>query len=76
MSTAQATSNKTTFSRFHDAINSGDAELISKTIDGVVEPDVLFHAPVPMDAMGRRHSSKCGRCSFAHIPTLTLPWRI
>jgi steroid delta-isomerase-like uncharacterized protein len=52
MSTAQTTSNKATFSRFHDAINSGDVELISKTIDEVVEPDVLFHAPVPMDATG------------------------
>jgi hypothetical protein len=48
MSTA-ATSNKATFSRFHDALNSGDAEVIWKTIDEVVEPDMLFHAPVPMD---------------------------
>ena len=52
MSTAQATSNIATFRRFHDAINSGDAELIAKTIDEVVEPDVLFHAPVPVDATG------------------------
>jgi steroid delta-isomerase-like uncharacterized protein len=52
MSTAQATSNKAMFRRFHDAINSGDAEVISKTIDEVVEPDVLFHAPVPIDATG------------------------
>ncbi|MGK8557646.1 ester cyclase [Nocardia gipuzkoensis] len=52
MSTARATSNKATFSRLHDAVNSGDAELIAKTIDEIVEPDVLFHAPVPMDATG------------------------
>ncbi|MEO3858200.1 ester cyclase [Acrocarpospora sp. B8E8] len=52
MSTTAATSNKATFRRFHDALNSGDAEVISKTIDVVVEPDVLFHAPVPMDATG------------------------
>jgi hypothetical protein len=52
MSTTAATSNKATFSRFHEACNSGDAEVISKTIDEVVEPDVLFHAPVPMDATG------------------------
>ena len=37
MSTAQTTTNKATFSRFHDAINTGDAEVISKTIDEVVE---------------------------------------
>jgi steroid delta-isomerase-like uncharacterized protein len=52
MSVAQATSNKATFSRFHEAVNSGDAELISKTIDEVVEPNVLFHSPAPIDATG------------------------
>ncbi|HEV8566301.1 MAG TPA: ester cyclase [Actinoplanes sp.] len=52
MSTAEATSNKATFSRFADAANTGDAEVISKTIDEVVEPNVLFHAPVPMDTTG------------------------
>jgi hypothetical protein len=40
MSTAQATSNKATFRRLHDVVNTGDAELISKAIDEVVEPDV------------------------------------
>jgi hypothetical protein len=42
MSTAQATSNKATLRRLHDAMNNamntGDAELISKTIDEFVEP--------------------------------------
>ncbi len=52
MSTAQATANKAAFSRFHDAVNTGDAEVITKTIDEVVEPDVLFHAPVPTGATG------------------------
>ena len=33
MSAAQPTSAKETLSRLHEAINSGDAELISKTID-------------------------------------------
>jgi steroid delta-isomerase-like uncharacterized protein len=54
MSTAQATSNKATFSRLHEAMNAGDAEVISKTIDEVVEPNLLFHAPVPSDASGAR----------------------
>ena len=31
-----STANKVTFSRFHDAVNTGDAEVISKTIDEVV----------------------------------------
>ena len=52
MSTAQETSNKATFTRFYDAINSGDAELISKTIDEVVEPDALIRTPLPIEATG------------------------
>jgi hypothetical protein len=35
--------------RFHDAINTGDAEIISKTIDEVVEPDVLIRTRVAYD---------------------------
>ena len=52
MPAAQATANKATFGRLQDAVNTGDAEVISKTIDEVVEPDVLFHAPVPTGATG------------------------
>ncbi|MEV5834508.1 ester cyclase [Nocardia sp. NPDC052112] len=52
MSTARTTSNKAAFRRIHDAVNSGDAEAIAKTIDEVVDPDLLFHAPVPMGATG------------------------
>jgi len=52
MSAAQTTSNKATFKRLHDAMNTCDVEIISKTIDEVVEPDLLFHAPVPVGANG------------------------
>jgi predicted ester cyclase len=52
MSTDRVTRNKATFRRFHDAVNSGDAELIAQTIDEVVEPDVLYHAPVLTGATG------------------------
>jgi hypothetical protein len=52
MSAAQAAANKAAFSRFQDAVNTGDAEVIEKIIDEVVEPDVLFHAPVPTGATG------------------------
>jgi steroid delta-isomerase-like uncharacterized protein len=45
MSTAQETSNKAAFQRLQDAINTGDAELISQTIDEVFEPDVKQNAP-------------------------------
>jgi len=52
MSTDQATRNKTTFKRFHDAINSGDPDVVSKTIDEIVEPDVLIRTPLPVGGTG------------------------
>ena len=56
MSTAQATSNKATLRRFNDAMNNamnnGDAELISKAIDEFVQPDVLIRTPLPVEAAG------------------------
>jgi steroid delta-isomerase-like uncharacterized protein len=54
MSTAQETSNKATFRRLHDATNTGDAELISKTIDELVEPDVLIRTPSPVETTGAK----------------------
>ena len=52
MSTTQQASNKATFRRFQDAMNTGDAELISKTIDEIVEPDALIRTPLPLEASG------------------------
>jgi len=52
MSAAQVTANKAILNRLNDAVNTGDATVIAKTIDEVVEPDVLFHAPVPTGATG------------------------
>jgi steroid delta-isomerase-like uncharacterized protein len=52
VSTAQETSNKATVRRFHDATNTGDAELISKMIDELVDPDALIRTPLPVDASG------------------------
>ncbi|MEO3802519.1 ester cyclase [Nonomuraea sp. B1E8] len=45
-------SNRATFQRFHEAVNSGDAELIATVIDEVVDPGLIFHAPVPTDLPG------------------------
>ena len=50
--TAQATSNKAIIRRFHEAANSGDAELLSKTIDEIVEPDALIRTPLPLQSAG------------------------
>jgi hypothetical protein len=76
MATAQATSNKTTFRNFNDAVNSGDIELISNMIDEVFEPDVQIRTPLRSKRPGRKHSSKCGRSSFGPTPTFTSRSRI
>ncbi|MFG2881129.1 ester cyclase [Streptomyces sp. NPDC048297] len=52
MSTVREADNLAPLRRFHDAVNTGDAEIIARTVDEVMEPDVLFHAPVPMEATG------------------------
>ena len=52
MSTTEEAINEAAFRRFQDAANSGDAQLIAGTIDEVVEPDAVIHAPVPLDATG------------------------
>jgi steroid delta-isomerase-like uncharacterized protein len=50
--TPEETRNKATFRRFQDATNTHDEELISKTVDEIVEPDALIRTPVPIDATG------------------------
>ncbi len=52
MSTDQATSNKATLTRFQEALSSGDWELISTTIDELVEPDAQIRTPLPIEATG------------------------
>lgn len=52
MPTTTEESNKTTFLRLHDAINSGDFEQISKTIDEVVAPDLLMRTAIPLASTG------------------------
>ncbi|WLW55605.1 ester cyclase [Streptomyces sp. YU58] len=54
MTTTPVTDHKATLHRFHDAVNSGDAETVRKAVDAYVAPDVLFHAPVPMGETGAR----------------------
>ncbi|MGH2882378.1 MAG: ester cyclase [Solirubrobacteraceae bacterium] len=48
----QETTNKSTFRRFTDAMNTGDAEIMSKTIDEIVEPDALIRTPLPLKTTG------------------------
>ncbi|MEU7835668.1 ester cyclase [Nonomuraea sp. NPDC049129] len=50
MSTAQEARNKETYHRFHEAINSGDLEVISKAVDELIHPDGQFHTAERTDA--------------------------
>jgi steroid delta-isomerase-like uncharacterized protein len=54
VSTVQAASNVATLRRFHDAMNSGDAGLISATLDEIVEPAALVRTPFPLRSTGAR----------------------
>jgi steroid delta-isomerase-like uncharacterized protein len=52
MSTTEEASNDAAVRRFVDVISTGDAEVISKAIDESVDPDVLIHMPLPIQATG------------------------
>jgi steroid delta-isomerase-like uncharacterized protein len=47
-------SNKAIYRRFHNALGTRDLGLIAEAVDEVVDPDVLFHTPVPMDVTGKQ----------------------
>ena len=44
--------NKAAIRRFHDATNTGNWELISRTIDELFEPDAVIRTPLPIGATG------------------------
>ncbi|MFC7383774.1 ester cyclase [Sphaerisporangium rhizosphaerae] len=52
MSATRPTHDLGVFARLHEAVNSGDAELVFKAIDEVVDPDVVVRTPLPIDATG------------------------
>ena len=52
MSSDQATRNKATARRFGEAMNTGDAGVISRTIDELVTPDAQIRTPLPIAATG------------------------
>ena len=72
MSTAQETSNKATFRRIEDAVNTGDVEVISKTIDDLVAPDVQIHMPLPVDAPGPQAFRQLWAMLLRGLPDLHL----
>jgi predicted ester cyclase len=52
MSTNPETTNKATWRRLQDALNSGDEDRRSKAIDEAFEPDVLIRTPLPVHSTG------------------------
>ncbi|QYN38804.1 ester cyclase [Pseudonocardia sp. DSM 110487] len=52
MSSIQEADNKAMLRRLNEAINSGDTEVISATIDEVFHPDVLIRTPLKVNASG------------------------
>jgi steroid delta-isomerase-like uncharacterized protein len=70
MSTAQETSNKATVRRFDDVVSTGDAGVISKTIDELVEPDVLIHMPFPIQATGAQALKQVWAMLLRGLPDL------
>jgi steroid delta-isomerase-like uncharacterized protein len=54
MSATELMTNKATFTRLMDVMNTGEEELISRTLDELVEADALIRTPLPLEAKGPR----------------------
>jgi predicted ester cyclase len=72
MSTAEVTANKATFKRFQDAMNTCDAEFISKAVDELVEPDATIRTPLPGDATGAQALKQVWAVLLQAFPDLHL----
>jgi predicted ester cyclase len=72
MSTAEVARNKEMFRRFQDAMNTCDAEVISRSIDELVEPDATIRTPLPSDATGAQVLKDVWAVLLAGLPDLQL----
>jgi steroid delta-isomerase-like uncharacterized protein len=54
MPIAETERNKAISRHFCDAMNTHDAEIMSRTIDELVDPDALIRTPLPMGVTGPR----------------------
>ena len=72
MSTAQETSNKARFRHLEGAVNTGDVEVISKTIDDLVAADVQIHMPLPVDVPGPQAFRQLWAMLLRGLPDLHL----
>lgn len=69
-SSDQQARNRTTYEVFHQACNSGDLARISKAIDEVTAPDVVFHAPVPNGLSGPEAMKQVWRVLLQAFPDI------
>ena len=72
MSVTQETENKATFARLHDVVNTGDVELVSKTIDAIVDPDVRIRTPLPVQTTGAQALKQVWAILLQAFPDLHL----
>jgi hypothetical protein len=72
MSATQETENKATFARLHDVVNTRDVELVSKTIDAIVDPDVRIRTPLPVQTTGAQALKEVWAILLRAFPDLHL----
>jgi steroid delta-isomerase-like uncharacterized protein len=68
--TTDLETNKAAIRRFHDATNSGNPELISKTIHELFDPHAAIRTPMPIDATGAQAVEEVFRRLLKVFPDL------
>ena len=72
MTTNEVARNKKMFARFRDAMNTCDPEIISTTIDELVDPDATVRTPLPGEATGAEKLKQVWAVLLAGMPDLQL----
>ena len=72
MSTDEIARNKALFTRFRDAMNTCDPEIISTMIDEVVAPDATIRTPLPGEATGAEKLKQVWAVLLGGMPDLQL----
>lgn len=70
MCTDQVAANKARFERLTEVVNTGDVQLIGKTIDEVFEADVQIATPLPVEATGAEALKQVWRLLLRAFPDL------
>jgi predicted ester cyclase len=72
MSTSEVQTNKAAFKRFHDAANTGDLDLLARTIDELVDPDATIRTPLPIATTGAEALKEIWAMLFRIYPDIHL----